>query len=141
MEKSIILNLILLLIYSFSVIAEGYMDGYNKKNNKMLHGLKLISHGSLLTILFVALFFTNYIVSPFILIGFIVIRKPFFDYSYSIGFTGKSTLIIGTTSLTDKIIRWLKLDILEIKTGIPVLGFLYMLLIFTSLVITIELGK
>ena len=89
MEKSIIINLTLLTVYSISVIAEGAIDGYNKRNNKMLHGLKLISHGGLLTMFLIVLIVanSNYYISPYILISFIIIRKPLLDYSWSITYT------------------------------------------------------
>ena len=141
MQTSILLNSVLLLIYWISVSCEGYMDGYLKRTNKMLHGLKLGSHGGLLIIIFTILLFNNYYISPLIIVAFIIARKPFFDYSWTLGHGNKGMPYIGNTSLTDKIIRWIKLSELEKKFRFPFIGLLYIILIFISIVFAIEIGK
>lgn len=140
MEKASILNLILLLIYSASVIAEAYMDGYLKKTNKLLHGLKLISHGGLLAITSIVLYFPELLITPLIILPFILIRKPLFDYSWSFAYSGKCSLFIGTTSLTDKIVKWLKLEDLENKIKFPILEIIYSCMVFGAIVLAVELG-
>lgn len=139
-NTNILINLLLLFIYSLSVISEGYMDGYNKLNNKMLHGLKLISHGGLLILFFLAIILSDNNLSPLLFMPFILIRKPIFDYSYSFGYGKKGSLIIGTTSLTDKIIHKLKIIELENKVKFPILGFIYFLMFCGSFILTIYLG-
>ena len=141
METSILINSILLIIYWISVSCEGYMDGYLKKTGKMLHGLKLGSHGGLLVITFIALYFNYLFISPLIVLPFLVSRKPFFDYAWTLGYGNKGMPYIGNTSITDKVIRWMRLPELEVKFRFPFIGLIYLSLIFLSVVLAIEIGK
>jgi hypothetical protein len=65
----------------------------------------------------------------FLAIGMLLSFKPLFDIGWSIGRFETPMIYIGESDWTDKILRWMKLDVIERKY-FPVLTFLY----FTSIV-------
>ena len=132
MTLSSTINLILLLLYAAAKIAEGYIDGYNKKYGVLRHGLKLISDGGPLIMVFLTIWLWNWNPSIYIPFLCIAIRKPLIDMSYSYGYGNQNTNFpaIGTTSLTDKFINWTRIIPFGLKIKVPILLSIYVIDIF-----------
>lgn len=142
MTQSSIINLILLFLYAAAKVAEGNMDGYNKRHGVMKHGLKLISDGGLLIMVFLTILLWNWDPSIYIPFLCIAIRKPLIDMSYPYGYGNQNTHFpaVGTTSLTDKFINWTGVIPYSRKTGIPILPIIYVLIVFVSFCLAHLLG-
>lgn len=70
-----------------------------------------------------------------ILIGMTASFKPLFDLGWSIGRFNTPCIYIGESDWTDKILRWMKLDVIERDTAFPILTFLYSALIIGGLLL------
>lgn len=117
------------ILWSFG---DGLSDGLMKRHGTEKHWSKWPPRIGLVSML-ISVYHVSYagqlLSGHYLTIGMILSFKPLFDIGWSIGRFETPMIYIGESDWTDKILRWMKLDVLE-KRHFPILTFIY----FTSIV-------
>lgn len=140
MTTESIVNLLLLVSYLLTIIPEAFIDARMKKTSTMYHGPKAAIFIGITGLVMIPVLFDQ-LPSLWLVISFLIIRKPVFDYTWSLAYGSNDIPFIGSTSLTDKFVRWSGVYEYSKKIKFPIIGMIYITMIFASITLAIHLGR